>query len=193
MSSLKDTTIGVVTVGDTAVGKTCLLKRMAHPEAGWSPHSESTIGVEYILMEHQEYSFGLWDTAGQERFASVTQTYLRKGQIILLCFALNQRTSFDNLGTWVNMIANGAPEDAKVILVGTKLDLAEKNRDIAHSEGRSFAENLNRGKTYIEVSAQTTDGLETLKDELVAEAQSLAAPERTATLEEVPKGTTTCC
>jgi small GTP-binding protein len=143
-------------------------------------------------MEYKDYAFALWDTAGQEKYNSLAASYLRRGRIVLLCFALDARSSFENVPKWVKLIDENSPDDAKIILVGTKLDLAlGDRRTVAQSEGRSCAVNVNRGNRYVEVSAQSGEGVNALKDMLVAEVESLTPDNATALLEE--KEAKKCC
>jgi small GTP-binding protein len=189
----KETSTKVVTVGDTSVGKSCLMKRMAFPDQGFSTLQMSTVGAERGAMEHKDYAFELWDTAGEEKYNAVTSNYLRTGRIILLCFALDKRASFDHLQNWVQLIEDSSPPDAKVIVVGTKLDLAVNKREVAQSEGRSFAVNLKRGEKYVEVSALSNEGINNLRDELVSEVQSFTLVQGTVALEERKEDTKKCC
>ena len=86
----------IILVGDSGVGKTCLLSMYVKGECG---PSIPTIAVEFCtkeieLAENYKVKVQLWDTAGQERFKSLAMTYYRKAYGILLLFDVTKRSSF---------------------------------------------------------------------------------------------------
>eukprot|EP00961_Rhodomonas_salina_P125868 1695991-Rhodomonas_salina.2 len=58
----------VVVLGDTGVGKTCLVHRFV--EGRFTPHGASTIGASFMVkkinIDGQKLTMQIWDTAGQE-------------------------------------------------------------------------------------------------------------------------------
>lgn len=49
-------------------------------------------------------SLQIWDTAGQERFQSITSSYYRGADGVLLVFDLTDNTSLDKLENWIDHI-----------------------------------------------------------------------------------------
>ncbi|XP_052271933.1 ras-related protein Rab-15-like [Dreissena polymorpha] len=85
-------------VGETGVGKTCLLCRFSSDDFN-SSHI-STIGIDFktkmIDIDGQTVKVQVWDTAGQERFGAITKQFYRRAQGILLVFDVSSR-KFINL------------------------------------------------------------------------------------------------
>ena len=74
-----DHILRVLLIGNSSVGKTCVLKRFAGDE--FDPNFITTIGVDFkiktIEYNGKKIQLQVWDTAGQERFQSITKTYYR--------------------------------------------------------------------------------------------------------------------
>ena len=117
--------ISIIMVGDASVGKTTLMKRFI--TGTYSNSLNPTVGVELykkeIEINDKKYLIRIWDTCGQERFRSLSQSYYRNSDGIMLLFDLNCTESFDNLQTWFNSIKENGCEDIPLIVVGTKCDL----------------------------------------------------------------------
>ena len=141
--------IQISCVGDTLVGKTCLLNSFFKIE---DLLPLATIGIEkyksIITLENgTKFKLIIWDTAGVERFRKPTLYILRKSGIII-AFDLTKRETFKNVTNWLKMIKeiNNCP----IALFGTKCDLKEK-REISKEEAEEFAEN--NEMSYFETSA----------------------------------------
>ena len=82
----------LVVVGDTTVGKTCLLKRAT--ENQFDQIGVATVGViQYVLnmkVENQIVKLKIWDTSGQERFRSVAPNYFRSSSLAIIVYAINE-------------------------------------------------------------------------------------------------------
>ncbi len=87
-------------------------------------------------------SLQLWDTAGQERFQSITKTYYRGANGVILMYDISQEATFLSVKTWLNAIhQNAGPKPpSALVLVGNKMDLEEESQRAVLSEtGESFA------------------------------------------------------
>ncbi len=87
-------------------------------------------------------SLQLWDTAGQERFQSVTRSYYRGANGVILMYDVSQESTFLSVKTWLNAIHNhsGPKPPSAVILVGNKIDLEETSqRAVLAETGENFA------------------------------------------------------
>jgi small GTP-binding protein len=142
----------VTLVGDSGVGKTCLLSMYVK---GMCEQSIPTIAIEFCTKEIELYDgtkikVQLWDTAGQERFKSLAMTYYRKAYGILLLFDVTKRSSFLACKNYLEEVRTNSDKKCVIYLVGNKIDLAN-NREISTEEAENFAkkENIN----YIETSA----------------------------------------
>jgi small GTP-binding protein len=73
-------------------------------------------------MGSHKVKLQIWDTAGQERFKTITQTYYRGAMGIVLTYAVDDRTSFNDIENWVKQIKMHAASDITKVLVGNKSD-----------------------------------------------------------------------
>lgn len=76
----------------------------------------------------------LWDTAGQERFRSLIPSYINDSQVAVICYDITSKQSFENVPSWVEQARSIRGEQVTIIIVGNKIDLAEK-RQVATEEG----------------------------------------------------------
>ncbi|KAK4535972.1 hypothetical protein CDCA_CDCA06G1997 [Cyanidium caldarium] len=147
-------------IGDSGVGKSCLLLRFA--EGSFSSSYMSTIGVDFKIKSIQlddgkVVKLQIWDTAGQERFRTITSSYYRGAHGIIIVFDVTDAESFQNVSTWVSEIEHYASESVCKLLVGNKTDLDEQ-RVVTREQAEELAHKLN--VKYIETSAKTADHVE---------------------------------
>jgi small GTP-binding protein len=109
----------LVTIGDAGCGKTALTMRYAN---GFYGNTEMTIGVDFAIKKFEDGSkVQIWDTAGQESFRSISRSYYRGAQGVLIIFDLSNAKSFINVKNWFNEFKE-ANQNAICVLVGTKAD-----------------------------------------------------------------------
>ena len=93
----------LVLLGDSSVGKSCILVRFADDD--FFENYISTIGVDFrfksLQMQEKKIKLQIWDTAGQERFRTITNAYYRGADGIILVFDLCKRSSFLSLKDWL--------------------------------------------------------------------------------------------
>ena len=84
-------------VGDGGVGKTTFVKR--HLTGEFEKRYIATVGVSVHPMpfhtNHGQIKFDVWDTAGQERFRTITQTFYRRADGVIIAFDVTDKASFD--------------------------------------------------------------------------------------------------
>ncbi|KAM3142557.1 hypothetical protein pb186bvf_005459 [Paramecium bursaria] len=151
----KDWTIKLLVIGDSGVGKTNIILRYC--ENNFHPSHLSTIGIDFKLktidVDGTRIKMNIWDTAGQERFKTITQTYYKGAQGIILVYAINDRDSFNNISNWIKQIKNHACENVQMIIIGNKCDL--DGRQVTTEEGLTLAKEYK--VEFFEASAK--DGL----------------------------------
>ncbi|XP_061612141.1 ras-related protein Rab-26 isoform X2 [Phyllopteryx taeniolatus] len=95
-----DIAFKVMLVGDSGVGKTCLLVRFKDG-AFLAGSFISTVGIDFrnkvMSIDAVKVKLQIWDTAGQERFRSVTHAYYRDAHALLLLYDVTNKASFDNI------------------------------------------------------------------------------------------------
>ena len=120
----------------------------------------STIGIDSstktITTERGKATLQIWDTAGQDQFRSISQSYIRNGDAIILVYDITSDDTFQHVTTWMDAIHNMAKQDVPIILVGNKTDM-ENERRITTEEGQKLAEKYKL--LFKEVSAMTGDGV----------------------------------
>jgi len=154
-----DTLIKLLLIGDSGVGKSCLLLRFS--EDSFQTSFITTIGIDFkirtIEMDGKRVKLQIWDTAGQERFRTITQAYYRGAMGILLVYDVTDRQSFENIRNWIKNIKQHASETVRKILLGNKCDMDEK-RAVSTEEGQKLADEF--GIQFFETSAKSGDNVE---------------------------------
>ncbi|KGN45874.1 ras-related protein RABC2a [Cucumis sativus] len=156
----------VLLIGDSAVGKSSLL----HTFISASLHDLSpTIGVDFkikqLTVAGKRLKLTIWDTAGQERFRSLTSSYYRGAQGIILVYDVTRRETFANLlDVWANEVELYlTDQDCVKMLVGNKVD-RESERVVSREDGIALANKL--GSLFFECSAKTRENVEKCFEEL---------------------------
>eukprot|EP01083_Nonionella_stella_P008119 23447_1 len=138
-----DFLLKMVLVGDSGVGKSCLLKRFASND--WDPKFISTIGVDFEIMTlsllDKQIRLQIWDTAGQERFQNITTSYYRGAHCIILVYDITQLETFEHVHKWHRQIQEHSNSNVQILLVGNKSDLGE-NRQVPYEDAEEMANNL---------------------------------------------------
>ncbi|PKU65665.1 Rac-like GTP-binding protein 7 [Dendrobium catenatum] len=176
--------IKCVTVGDGAVGKTCML----------ISYTSNTFPTDYVptvfdnfsanvVVDGSSVNLGLWDTAGQEDYNRLRPLSYRGADVFILAFSLISKASYENISKkWIPELRHYAPT-VPIILVGTKLDLREDNQFFIDHPGAlpiTTAQSLNclhdvnlkgeelkrkiNASAYIECSSKTQQNVKAVFD-----------------------------
>uniref|UniRef100_A0A8D2LKC3 small monomeric GTPase n=2 Tax=Varanus komodoensis TaxID=61221 RepID=A0A8D2LKC3_VARKO len=145
----------VMLVGDSGVGKTCLLVRFKDG-AFLAGSFISTVGIDFrnkvLNVDGVRVKLQIWDTAGQERFRSVTHAYYRDAHALLLLYDVTNRASFDNIQAWLTEIHEYAKQDVVLMLLGNKVDSTQE-RVVRREDGEKLAKEY--GVPFMETSARS--------------------------------------
>lgn len=146
-------------IGDSGVGKTCVLFRFS--DDAFNSTFISTIGIDFkirtIELDNKKIKLQIWDTAGQERFRTITTAYYRGAMGILLVYDITNEKSFDNIKTWIRNIEQHASEDVEKMILGNKCDMEDK-RVISKEQGEKLATEY--GVPFMETSAKANINVE---------------------------------
>ncbi|KAM9125845.1 ras-related protein Rab-26 [Pangshura tecta] len=150
-----DVAFKVMLVGDSGVGKTCLLVRFKDG-AFLAGSFISTVGIDFrnkvLNVDAVKVKLQIWDTAGQERFRSVTHAYYRDAHALLLLYDVTNRASFDNIQAWLTEIHEYAQQDVVLMLLGNKVD-STQDRVVKREDGEKLAKEY--GVPFMETSAKS--------------------------------------
>ncbi|KAJ8640998.1 hypothetical protein MRB53_017692 [Persea americana] len=145
-------------IGDSGVGKSCLLLRFA--DDSYLESYISTIGVDF------------WDTAGQERFRTITSSYYRGAHGIIIVYDVTDQESFNNVKQWLNEIDRYASENVNKLLVGNKCDMTA-NKVVSYETAKAFADEI--GIPFLETSAKNSTNVEQAFMTMAAEIKNRMA------------------
>eukprot|EP01027_Heterolobosea_sp_BB2_P006111 GEZU01009266.1.p1 GENE.GEZU01009266.1~~GEZU01009266.1.p1 ORF type:complete len:216 (-),score=58.90 GEZU01009266.1:248-895(-) len=154
-----DYLIKLLLIGDSGVGKSCLLLRFS--DDSFTTSFITTIGIDFkirtIELDGKRIKLQIWDTAGQERFRTITTAYYRGAMGILLTYDVTDEGSFANVRNWMKNIEQHATENVNKILLGNKCDLVEKKM-VDSSRGQQLADEY--GIKFLETSAKNNINVE---------------------------------
>ena len=113
--------------------------------------------IKTIECEGKRVKLQIWDTAGQERFRTITTSYFRGAQGILLVYEVTDLNSFHAIKQWVEEITNNADKHINKILIGNKCDVEDSARAVTRQQGEQLAKDY--GMAFFETSAKKDIGV----------------------------------
>ncbi|KQK08121.1 ras-related protein RABD1 isoform X1 [Brachypodium distachyon] len=178
-------------IGDSSVGKSCLLLRFA--DDAYVDTYISTIGVDFkirtVELDGKSVKLQIWDTAGQERFRTITSSYYRGAHGIIIVYDVTDMESFNNVKQWLSEIDRYASDSVCKLLVGNKCDLVD-SKVVDTEEAKALADSL--GMTFLETSAKESINVEkaflTMSSEIKKRMATQPAAERKPTVHLHGKG-----
>jgi small GTP-binding protein len=196
--AMTGTTGGVKTVflGEAGAGKTSIIT--AYCQGHCPEKLAPTVGASFLLFpllwDGIEVEFAVWDTAGQEIYHSLAPMYYRTAKCAVVVIDLSNRDALSGASDWITELRTVVP-DIIIVLCGNKCDL-EDDRQISYAQGLETA--TSAGATYVETSAKTGMGLETLFKEIAQRvgdkhANLMRNAQVNPTNEAAPTGQNDCC
>jgi len=174
-------------IGDSGVGKSCLLLRFA--DDTYTESYISTIGVDFKIrtldLSGKTCKLQIWDTAGQERFRTITSSYYRGAHGIIVVYDVTDKESFNNVKHWMQEIDKYAADGVNKLLIGNKCDLSSK-KVVSYDEAKELADSLS--VQFMETSAKNAHNVEQAFQTMAGEIKERVAKQQTAG---GPKGSTT--
>jgi Ras-related protein Rab-8A len=165
MTSEPSVTFKILTIGESGVGKTCILRRFV--ENKFLKNHLATIGIDFktktLTINNQEIKLKIWDTAGQERFRNITTQYYKGADGIVLVYDVTDDASYEKIRDWMDQIlSNTQKDDIGLVLLGNKCDM--EPRSVTEEQGNKLAEELKI--SYFETSALTGQGIKEAFEQL---------------------------
>lgn len=159
MTKTYDYLFKLLLIGDAGVGKTDIIFKFSEAESNSA--FISTIGVDFrvrtIEVDGKKVKLQIWDTAGQERLCSVTSSYYRGANGIMLVYDITDERSFDNIRKWISNVDENTSDDVEKILLGNKCDESDK-RQVSKDSGEQLATMY--GIKFMEVSGKANINVE---------------------------------
>ena len=148
-------------IGDATVGKTSILNRFS--DGTFNSNYLATVGLENItkdeIIDDKTIRIKIWDTAGQERYKSLTKSFFRNAEGVMLVYDVTNLETYDNLKFWLQSIQNNMSSDMgeiPIIIIGNKIDCDE--REVKVEEAENFWKE--QGYPYFETSAKTGENID---------------------------------
>jgi small GTP-binding protein len=150
-----DLSFKVIVIGDSGVGKSCLTNKATNNI--FEENYNATVGFEFFTLNLKMFNkiikLQIWDTCGQELYRSLITNFYRNSSLAIIVYAINSEPSFESIDMWLKELRTHSNPDAKVFLIGNKIDL-EKERKITKEKGEKFKE-LNNLDLFMEASAKS--------------------------------------
>ena len=166
----------LVILGDTAVGKSCVVLRYVRDD--FCEFQESTIGAAFLShttkLGSESVKFEIWDTAGQERYRSLAPMYYRGSSAAVIVYDITNKASFSGAKSWVKELEGRAGTDIVIALAGNKSDM-ESKRNIEFEEVSAYAQENNL--LHFEISAKTGANIKELFTEIATKLPKTSLPE----------------
>ncbi|CAD7674816.1 unnamed protein product [Nyctereutes procyonoides] len=165
MAKAYDHLFKLLLIGDSGVGKTCLIIRFA--EDSFNNTYISTIGIDFKIrtvdVEGKKIKLQVWDTAGQERFKTITTAYYRGAMGIILVYDITDEKSFENIQNWMKSIKENASAGVERLLLGNKCDM-EAKRKVQKEQAIKLARE--HGIRFFETSAKSSTNVDEVSHSL---------------------------
>ena len=165
MTSEPNVTFKILTIGESGVGKTCILRRFV--ENKFLKSHLATIGIDFrtkvLHVCGKDIKLKIWDTAGQERFRNITTQYYKGADGIVLVYDVTDDASYEKIRDWMDQIlSNTQRDEIGLVLLGNKCDM--EPRIITEEQGNQLADELKI--SYFETSALTGQGIKEAFEQL---------------------------
>ncbi|ELP88336.1 GTP-binding protein ryH1, putative [Entamoeba invadens IP1] len=132
----------VVFIGDSSVGKTCIIGRFM--SGMFVNEYEATVGTDFSSKlvtddkTKQTVQLQIWDTAGQEKYHSLIPSYIRESRVAVVVYDISDRDSFNDLDEWISLVKSEEKKDVFLFLVGNKNDIGK--REVTQKEALDKAD-----------------------------------------------------
>ena len=163
--NLKAIDCKIILVGDSGVGKTCIIERYLKK---YNPNVTCTINTSFYskmeIIDSYQINFLVWDTVGQERYRSLNSLFFKDAHICIFVYDITNEDSFNNIKDYCyeSVITNGA-EGIICGVAGNKSDLYIEEK-VDKKEVEEFCKEINATIKF--VSAKADYGINELFEEL---------------------------
>ena len=161
--------IKVTLIGDSSVGKTCIINKYC--KGLFDSEVDSTLGANYsqkkLEKNGKKIRLDLRDTAGQEKYRAIGRHFYKESYIVCLVYDITNKQSFESLKTiWYPELKEYGEKYKIIALIGNKID-RYLEETVSEEEGKKFAEEINAVFKRTSALSDSDTGISDLFDELV--------------------------
>jgi small GTP-binding protein len=153
----------VVIVGESGVGKTCIMAQFI--ENKFEEEFVSSLTTQYRrkkiqLVTGEDVTFDIYDTAGQEKYRAIAKLYYKNARVVILVYDITDIKSFEAMKNyWYEQVKDIQTENLILAIAANKSDLYEE-RQVENETGEEFAKSINA--IFVETSAKNDSGIDKL-------------------------------
>jgi small GTP-binding protein len=167
MEGKDNITCKVVLVGDSGVGKTCIIQRYVNNNYNENTESTSASTYTYKVLDYKQFnksiSFDIWDTAGQELYRALARNFYLNASIGILVYDVRRKESFESIKDyWYEQLKLSGEDNMIFGVAGNKCDLFQEEK-VSEQEGKKFAESI--GAVFHLTSCKESIGIDELFEE----------------------------
>ena len=144
MSSIK-----FILIGDSEVGKTCLINQYSQKEfieehiatlsAGGNDREKRFKDVD---VGNKTVKLEILDSVGKEQYKAVNKIFMNKAKIAAIVYDMTDQKTFDNIKNWYNELKDKNDTVEMIGIIANKSDLYEE-QVISKEEGEKYAKSIN--------------------------------------------------
>lgn len=156
MTKSEVNTCKAVLVGDSGVGKTCIISRFISNTFEKNSMSTACPSFSSKILEYnnigKSLNMDIWDTAGQELYKSLSKLFYKGASVGILVYDITNIKSFNNIKEfWYNELKTNGDSDMIFCLVANKYDMYEVEQ-VKEEDGQAYAKSI--GAIFYSVSAK---------------------------------------
>ena len=155
------TTVKVVLLGDSGVGKTSIVAR--YTTGIVQPSVKPTVGAAFVTKEltvdGQEFELLIWDTAGQEVYRGLAPMYYRSAGIAIIVYDVIRPQTYQSVSYWIKELKANVDKNTVLVVCANKIDREEQHVPDSETAQSYASEN---GALFIETSAVSGIGVDRL-------------------------------
>ena len=141
-------------VGDSGVGKTCILLRVVNDsfDSKYIP----TVGIDYrtkpLNFQNEKIKLQIWELSGRRKFLDYVGCHFNGAIGVVFVYDVTNEESFRNINKWFQFVNECAADHSiRKLLLANKCDM-DHERVISRREGINMAKQLNAD--FLETSAK---------------------------------------
>ena len=168
----------VVLIGETGVGKTCIINQFMTGE--FKEDSLPTLTCQFCkkkfkFQDDKSITIDIWDTAGQEQYRSLNRLFYKNAKAVVLVYDVTNKASYEEIKNyWSGQIKQYCDNSIIIALAGNKSDLYE-DRQVQDEEAEKYAKSINA--IFASTSAKNDSGINELFENI--SMKMLKAEEKT--------------